>query len=140
METEQYHCFQLIFCFPYWDCLKKLSEMMDNGEDEQIDVRSVVEAVSADHSFGAPLYVVESMCMRCHENVSLSLSLYLSCTRILTQFSLRFMILVMQSLCPCHRKRGVIYTLMKPLLTNVMSRNKTCQFLFSLFTLFPIVY
>lgn len=57
---------------------------MDNGEDEQIDVRSVVEAVSADHSFGAPLYVVESMCMRCHENVSLSLSLYLSCTRILT--------------------------------------------------------
>ncbi|CAF1774011.1 hypothetical protein Bca4012_045529 [Brassica carinata] len=42
--------------------------MMDNGEDEQIDVRSVVEAVSADHSFGAPLYVVESMCMRCHEN------------------------------------------------------------------------
>ncbi|KAJ0266577.1 ZPR1 zinc-finger domain protein [Hirschfeldia incana] len=41
---------------------------MDNGEDEQIDVRSVVEAVSADHSFGAPLYVVESMCMRCSEN------------------------------------------------------------------------
>lgn len=49
--------------------------MMDNGEDEQIDVRSVVEAVSADHSFGAPLYVVESMCMRCHENVHLSISL-----------------------------------------------------------------
>ncbi|WZZ90460.1 hypothetical protein YC2023_119039 [Brassica napus] len=47
--------------------------MMDNGEDEQIDVRSVVEAVSADHSFGAPLYVVESMCMRCHENVHLHL-------------------------------------------------------------------
>lgn len=46
---------------------------MDNGEDEQIDVRSVVEAVSADHSFGAPLYVVESMCMRCHENVHLHL-------------------------------------------------------------------
>ncbi|XP_056846877.1 uncharacterized protein LOC108814675 [Raphanus sativus] len=42
--------------------------MMDNGEDEKIDVRSVVEAVSADHSFGAPLYVVESMCMRCSEN------------------------------------------------------------------------
>ncbi|KAF3499638.1 hypothetical protein F2Q69_00044309 [Brassica cretica] len=42
--------------------------MMDNGEDQQLDVRSVVEAVSADHSFGAPLYVVESMCMRCHEN------------------------------------------------------------------------
>ncbi|KAJ4868123.1 ZPR1 zinc-finger domain protein [Raphanus sativus] len=42
---------------------------MDNGNnDEQIDVGSVVEAVSADHSFGAPLYVVESMCMRCGEN------------------------------------------------------------------------
>uniref|UniRef100_M4FCY8 Zinc finger ZPR1-type domain-containing protein n=1 Tax=Brassica campestris TaxID=3711 RepID=M4FCY8_BRACM len=33
-----------------------------------MDVGSVVEAVSADHSFGAPLYVVESMCMRCGEN------------------------------------------------------------------------
>ncbi|KAG7551520.1 Zinc finger ZPR1-type [Arabidopsis thaliana x Arabidopsis arenosa] len=42
--------------------------MMDNGNDQQIDVRSVVEAVSADLSFGAPLYVVESMCMRCEEN------------------------------------------------------------------------
>uniref|UniRef100_A0A1J3DD72 Zinc finger protein ZPR1 n=1 Tax=Noccaea caerulescens TaxID=107243 RepID=A0A1J3DD72_NOCCA len=41
---------------------------MDNGNDQEIDVRSVVEAVSADHSFGAPLYVVESMCMRCNEN------------------------------------------------------------------------
>lgn len=47
--------------------------MMDNGNDQQIDVRSVVEAVSADLSFGAPLYVVESMCMRCEENVSLPL-------------------------------------------------------------------
>lgn len=48
---------------------------MDNGEDQPIDVRSVVEAVSADHSFGTPLYVVESMCMRCGENVSLPLPL-----------------------------------------------------------------
>ncbi|KAL0784845.1 hypothetical protein Bca101_001090 [Brassica carinata] len=55
----------------------KSSEIMDNGEEQQIDVGSVVEAVSADHSFGAPLYVVESMCMRCGENVSLSLSLML---------------------------------------------------------------
>nr|BAB09120.1 zinc finger protein-like [Arabidopsis thaliana] len=41
---------------------------MDNKNDQDIDVRSVVEAVSADLSFGAPLYVVESMCMRCQEN------------------------------------------------------------------------
>jgi zinc finger protein len=43
-------------------------EVMDNKNDQDIDVRSVVEAVSADLSFGAPLYVVESMCMRCQEN------------------------------------------------------------------------
>ncbi|XP_010435563.1 PREDICTED: zinc finger protein ZPR1-like [Camelina sativa] len=42
--------------------------MMDNRNDQEIDVGSVVEAVSADHSFGAPLYVVESICMRCNEN------------------------------------------------------------------------
>ncbi|KAI6703086.1 hypothetical protein NL676_012222 [Syzygium grande] len=35
---------------------------------EQIDVRSVVEAISADDAGGAPLYQVESLCMRCHEN------------------------------------------------------------------------
>ena len=46
--------------------------MSETGNDEQMDVGSVVEAVSADHSFGAPLYVVESMCMRCGENVCLS--------------------------------------------------------------------
>lgn len=48
--------------------------MMDNEKDQEMDVRSVVEAVSADHPFGAPLYVVESMCMRCGENVCLSFS------------------------------------------------------------------
>ncbi|KAG5388977.1 hypothetical protein IGI04_030518 [Brassica rapa subsp. trilocularis] len=48
------------------------SKMSETGNDEQMDVGSVVEAVSADHSFGAPLYVVESMCMRCGENVCLS--------------------------------------------------------------------
>ncbi|KAF3511363.1 hypothetical protein F2Q69_00000932 [Brassica cretica] len=42
--------------------------MMEDGKDQDIDVGSVVEAVSADHSFGAPLYVVDSMCMRCGEN------------------------------------------------------------------------
>lgn len=54
----------------------EILEIMDNENDQQIDVGSVVEAVSADHSFGAPLYVVESMCMRCGENVCFSLSLY----------------------------------------------------------------
>jgi hypothetical protein len=49
-------------------------EVMDNKNDQDIDVRSVVEAVSADLSFGAPLYVVESMCMRCQENVCLPLT------------------------------------------------------------------
>ncbi|XP_018449056.1 uncharacterized protein LOC108820585 isoform X2 [Raphanus sativus] len=48
--------------------LKDFEDMSNTGNDEQMDVGSVVEAVSADHSFGAPLYVVESMCMRCGEN------------------------------------------------------------------------
>ncbi|OWM74707.1 hypothetical protein CDL15_Pgr004670 [Punica granatum] len=39
--------------------------------NEQIDVRSAVEAVSADDG-DAPLYQVESLCMRCGENVLLS--------------------------------------------------------------------
>jgi hypothetical protein len=55
--------------------------MEANSKKEQIvDVRSVVEAVSADDS-DAPLYKVESLCMRCGENVRahiLSLSLSLS--------------------------------------------------------------
>jgi hypothetical protein len=43
--------------------------MEANSKKEQIvDVRSVVEAVSADDS-DAPLYQVESLCMRCGENV-----------------------------------------------------------------------
>lgn len=43
--------------------------MEANSKKEQIvDVRSVVEAVSADDS-DAPLYRVESLCMRCGENV-----------------------------------------------------------------------
>lgn len=54
--------------------------MEANSKKEQIvDVRSVVEAVSADDS-DAPLYKVESLCMRCGENVrahTLSLSLYI---------------------------------------------------------------
>lgn len=60
--------------FFFRDCLGETSEMSDTGNDEQIDVGSVVEAVSADHSFGAPLYVVESMCMRCGENARLFFS------------------------------------------------------------------
>lgn len=43
--------------------------MEANSNKEQIvDVRSVVEAVSADDG-DAPLYQVESLCMRCGENV-----------------------------------------------------------------------
>lgn len=41
----------------------------NTSKDEIVDVRSVVEAVSADET-GVPLYQVESLCMRCGENVS----------------------------------------------------------------------
>ncbi|XP_052298250.1 uncharacterized protein LOC102629443 isoform X2 [Citrus sinensis] len=40
---------------------------MENNKEEIVDVGSVVEAVSADDS-DAPLYQVESLCMRCGEN------------------------------------------------------------------------
>ncbi|KAA8544772.1 hypothetical protein F0562_019524 [Nyssa sinensis] len=40
---------------------------METTGDQIVDVRSVVEAISADDS-GAPLYQVESLCMRCGEN------------------------------------------------------------------------
>ena len=49
-------------------------------KEEIVDVRSVVEAVSANDADIAPLYQLESLCMRCHQNVhtlSLSLSLYI---------------------------------------------------------------
>lgn len=54
-----------------------------SNTDQIVDVRSVVEAVSADDSSDAPLYKVESLCMRCGENVlsfslSLKISLFLS--------------------------------------------------------------
>ncbi|XP_018819943.1 uncharacterized protein LOC108990430 isoform X3 [Juglans regia] len=43
--------------------------MEDNSNKEQIvDVRSFVEAVSAEDN-DAPLYQVESLCMRCGENL-----------------------------------------------------------------------
>jgi len=46
--------------------------MEGNAKSEQIvDVGSVVEAVSADDG-DAPLYSLESLCMRCGENVSFS--------------------------------------------------------------------
>ncbi|XP_059625151.1 uncharacterized protein LOC132268317 [Cornus florida] len=40
---------------------------METTRDQIVDVRSVVEAVSTDAS-DAPLYQVESLCMRCREN------------------------------------------------------------------------
>lgn len=50
-------------------------ETNEGNKEQIVDVRSVVEAVSADDG-DAPVYQVESLCMRCGENVwSLSLSL-----------------------------------------------------------------
>lgn len=47
-------------------------------QNQIVDVRSVVESVSAEDS-DAPLYQVESLCMRCGENVlSFPLCLYVS--------------------------------------------------------------
>ena len=44
---------------------------MENSKDSTVmDVRSVVEAVSTDDD-DAPVYQVESLCMRCGENVSM---------------------------------------------------------------------
>jgi hypothetical protein len=43
---------------------------MEEAKREQIvDVGSVVETLSADASGDAPLYTLESLCMRCHQNV-----------------------------------------------------------------------
>ncbi|KAK9279890.1 hypothetical protein L1049_013573 [Liquidambar formosana] len=41
---------------------------MESSRDQIVDVRSVVEAISAEDSNGAPLYQVESLCMRCGQN------------------------------------------------------------------------
>ncbi|KAG6398152.1 hypothetical protein SASPL_139607 [Salvia splendens] len=44
---------------------------METNPPQIVDVGSVVEAISAD-DFNAPLYEVESLCMRCRENILLS--------------------------------------------------------------------
>lgn len=47
------------------------------AKDQIVDVRSVVEAVVAggnDVDIDTPLYEVESLCMRCGENVRISLT------------------------------------------------------------------
>ncbi|KAG4917526.1 hypothetical protein JHK85_055807 [Glycine max] len=44
---------------------------MDANREQIVDVGSVVEAVSADDG-DAPLYSLESLCMRCGENILLS--------------------------------------------------------------------
>uniref|UniRef100_A0A7N0V9F2 Zinc finger ZPR1-type domain-containing protein n=1 Tax=Kalanchoe fedtschenkoi TaxID=63787 RepID=A0A7N0V9F2_KALFE len=41
---------------------------MSSSRDEIVDVRAVVEAVSGEDVTDAPLYQVESLCMRCNEN------------------------------------------------------------------------
>jgi len=48
---------------------------MEEAKREQIvDVGSVVETLSADASGDAPLYTLESLCMRCHQNVLITFS------------------------------------------------------------------
>ncbi|KAH7839253.1 hypothetical protein Vadar_001811 [Vaccinium darrowii] len=42
--------------------------METNNKDSFVDVRSLVEAISAEDTGDAPLYQVESLCMRCGEN------------------------------------------------------------------------
>jgi hypothetical protein len=50
----------------------KMEANINNNRDQIVDVGSVVEAVSADAG-DAPLYTLESLCMRCHQNVSFHL-------------------------------------------------------------------
>lgn len=49
--------------------------MEANNKDQIVDVGSVVEAVSAEAG-DAPLYALESLCMRCHQNVLIPLLHY----------------------------------------------------------------
>lgn len=61
-----------MLCFTCFLCARGLGgeeAKMENNKEEIVDVGSVVEAVSADDS-DAPLYQVESLCMRCGENVT----------------------------------------------------------------------
>ncbi|KAF7145616.1 hypothetical protein RHSIM_Rhsim04G0157300 [Rhododendron simsii] len=51
--------------------------METKNKDSVVDVRSVVEAISADDTGDAPLYQAESLCMRCGENVRI-----LSCSLV----------------------------------------------------------
>lgn len=50
-------------------------EEVGGNKEQIVDVRSVVEAVSSGDYSDAALYQVDSLCMRCGENV-LSLALY----------------------------------------------------------------
>lgn len=43
--------------------------MAAKDAEKVLDVQSVVEAVVADEDADVPRYEVESLCMRCHENV-----------------------------------------------------------------------
>ena len=52
-----------------WNASEKFNSMDANREQIVVDVGSVVEVVSADDSH-APLYIIESLCMCCHENVN----------------------------------------------------------------------
>lgn len=59
-------------------------ETRNSGEEPQqiVDVRSVVEAVTAEDG-DVPMYQVESLCMRCGENVFLFPMLVFVCLIIL---------------------------------------------------------
>lgn len=45
---------------------------MEGNKEQVLDVRSVVESISVDDDSDTPIYQVESLCMRCSENVLLS--------------------------------------------------------------------
>ena len=65
-------------------------------KEEIVDVRSVVEAVSANEADIAPLYQLESLCMRCHQNVhTLSLSLFIFCVPLLV-FGLQQLVITLK--------------------------------------------
>lgn len=68
--------------------------MMKENKEQIVDVGSVVEAVSADDG-DAPLYSLESLCMRCGENVISSLPSFppLPFSLFLQSIQFRFLLL-----------------------------------------------
>ena len=81
--------------------------MAAKDAEKVLDVQSVVEAVVADEDADVPRYEVESLCMRCHENVFVYF--FLSFSRnfcpydfeILFLFSAAFSGLIRDLICDC---------------------------------------